>query len=246
MASPVVLRDFYVDDVLTGADSLGECMKLQCQLKELLHQGGFTLRKWSSNCCQILSSLSPEDINKDMLNIKESDENSIKTLGLIWNPKKDVFSFKVSTINFDNIKTTKRTLSSDISKIFDPLGWLSPVTIVAKILFQETWSSPIDWNDELPTSILSGWKKFRSNLKDIEHINIPRWLSSCPSSHIELHGFCDASEFAYAAAIYVKCVLSSGNVVTRLLMVKTKVAPIKQKLTVAKLELCGAHLLSKL
>ena len=77
--------------------------------------------------------------------------------------------------------------------------------------------------------------------------HIPRYYfskqSTCTS--FELHGFCDASEAAYAAVVYFRTLDSKGNPHVSLITSKTKVAPIK-RLTIPRLELCGAHLLARL
>lgn len=62
---------------------------------------------------------------------------------------------------------------------------------------------------------------------------------------IELHGFCDASERAYAGVVYLRMIDSTGDVHISIIISKTKVAPIK-RLTIPRLELCGAHLLARL
>ena len=61
----------------------------------------------------------------------------------------------------------------------------------------------------------------------------------------QLHGFCDASEVAYAIVVYLRMVDSDNAVHTSLVIAKNRVAPNKQ-LTVPRLELCGAVLLAKL
>ena len=61
----------------------------------------------------------------------------------------------------------------------------------------------------------------------------------------ELHGFCDASEHAYAAVVYLRMTDTDGNMQVTLVTSKTKVAPVK-KLTTPHLELCGAHLSAQL
>lgn len=245
-AAEVVLRDFYVDDVLSGADTIEECNKLQMQLQQLLQGGGFTLRKWSSNAIKVLKNINPSDINEEVLSLQEFEEKSVKTLGLFWNPKDDHFTFKASSSDFASIKKTKRNLCSDISKTFDPLGWLAPFTIGAKILFQRTWKLSLDWDDILPENVVNEWSLYHRSLKYIESITIPRWLNTCKESKIELHGFCDASMSAYAAVIYAKVTSSSEETSVHLLMSKTKVAPIKNQLTIPRLELSAAHLLAKM
>ncbi|GBL75284.1 hypothetical protein AVEN_194507-1 [Araneus ventricosus] len=65
------------------------------------------------------------------------------------------------------------------------------------------------------------------------------------SISVELHGFADASELAYGAVIYVKSINSFGGYEVKLLISKSRVAPLKF-VTIPRLELCAAVLLSKL
>ncbi|GFX71549.1 integrase catalytic domain-containing protein [Trichonephila clavipes] len=70
------------------------------------------------------------------------------------------------------------------------------------------------------------------------------WVIITADNTVELHGFADASSLAYAAAIYCRQ-KHNGKIKVQLLLSKTKVASIKQ-VSIPRLELCGAHLLSKL
>ncbi|GFQ72716.1 uncharacterized protein TNCT_97151 [Trichonephila clavata] len=54
----------------------------------------------------------------------------------------------------------------------------------------------------------------------------------------------DTSSLAYAAAIYCRQ-KHNAKIKVQLLVSKTKVAPVKQ-VSIPRLELCGAHLLTKL
>ena len=49
LAVKAVHESFYVDDCLTGAESISEATELQKQLQELFSKGGFLLRKWCSS-----------------------------------------------------------------------------------------------------------------------------------------------------------------------------------------------------
>ena len=62
---------------------------------------------------------------------------------------------------------------------------------------------------------------------------------------VHLHCFCDASELAYAAVLYVRCDYGNDHIETRLVAAKTRVAPIKQQ-TIPRLELLGALILARL
>ena len=142
---------------------------------------------------------------------------------------------------------TKRVLVSDVAKTFDALGWFSPAIIKVKILMQRLWELKIDWDDPLPAEIHAVWSQWRTELKCLSGKHIPRcyYPDGVNVVAVELHGFSDPSENAYSAVVYLRLTDSVGEVHTSIVMSKTKVAPIK-RLTIPRLELCGAHLLSQL
>ncbi|KAJ2954551.1 hypothetical protein O0L34_g2836 [Tuta absoluta] len=180
-----------------------------------------------------------------MFNFK-GDEPT-KTLGLGWNTKEDKFCFNLAVTPSDKTTYTKRTLLSEISKIYDPLGWIAPVTIKAKLLFQNVWSENINWDEVVPAKIATEWTSLRNDMINIKNIYLPRWMNvTSQSQPIELHGYCDSSEKAYACTVYSRVINANGQYVTTLLAAKTKVAPLKKKTTLPRLELCGALLLAKL
>ena len=69
-------------------------------------------------------------------------------------------------------------------------------------------------------------------------------LPSEPCSAVQLHGFCDASEAAMAAVVYIRTSYSDEPPICRLVTSKTRVAPLKV-LSIPRLELAGASLLAK-
>nr|XP_034195185.1 uncharacterized protein LOC117611359 [Osmia lignaria] len=235
----VVRRHTYVDDILTGADDVSETLALKREVVAIFKAGGFELSKWASNI--------PEIQEADSSNTRLFQEwSGISTLGVNWNPRDDAFSLRVAAAELVRECTTKRSILSEIAGLFDPLGWAAPVLVVAKILMQDLWILGADWDQQLPENVCTMWQRFRGSLPQLDTLKIPRWTfaSSEPSTQMELHGFCDASQRAYAAAVYLR-VNNNGLVTTSLLVAKTKVAPVKT-ITIPKLELCGATLLSKL
>jgi hypothetical protein len=65
--------------------------------------------------------------------------------------------------------------------------------------------SGISWDDELPKELLKNWISYRNELPHLSKFNIPRWMGTKYSDKlVELHGFCDASNEAYAAVVYIR------------------------------------------
>lgn len=238
LGSKMIRECFYVDDCLGGADTVDEGREAQRQLITVLNKGGFKLRKWTSNEVKLLQRLSGDKLDLDL-----EGTDTTKILGLKWCSTTDYFEF---TINIDvfNTKPTKRAILSDAARLFDPLGWLSPVTIKAKIMIQKLWLLGISWDDEVPATIQQEWNEFRTRLPAISQIRIPRWTQQSPKTSIQLHGFADASETAYAAVVYLR-IRNGDQISVALLTSKTKVAPTKP-VTLARLELCAMGLLVKL
>ncbi|XP_046808368.1 uncharacterized protein LOC124420202 [Lucilia cuprina] len=243
IASQTLRNNMYVDDVLAGGHTIEEAKEGQTQLIAALDSAGFPLRKWISNTRELLKDL-PEDhlLDVDLLNLPES--NNAKTLGIRWNAKEDTFFFNVPLIERKSAYT-KRTVLSDIARLFDPAGWLAPIVISAKIIMQQIWQDNTAWDECLKPLTLIKWQKFLQFYDNINRIHIPRWINFSPSAKIEFHGFSDASEKAYSACLYARVTPIDGPNSVTLLFAKTRVAPIKV-ISLPKLELCGAVLLANM
>lgn len=240
LGSEILKNDIYVDDIVTGFDSVESATIAKNQLRQILKRGGFELRKWTSNRSELLSDLSPSHIQNQSINF-DSESNIIKILGMQWLPNSDIFTFRVETIHR---KYTKRHVLSDIARIYDPLGFLTPVTVFAKCLMQSLWTQGLGWDDELPLPIRQKWIQFQTELPLISTLRIQRRFQINNDSSCELHGFCDASTKAYACAIYFRS-FHDGNFHTSFVIAKSKLAPLKQ-ISLPRLELMAAVLLADL
>ena len=241
LAAKAAKESFYVDDALTGASSQEEAMRLQGELQELFSLSGFLLRKWNSNDSVVLSHVPPE--LKVVHNISDTKQHT-KTLGVVWHTQADQFTLDVADLPLLD-QLTKRALVSDVAKTFDVLGWFAPTLVHAKILLQRLWERKVEWDDIVPDDIKDSWLQWRQESlrgKSIRRCYFPRDVQVVST---QIHGFCDASEYAYAGAVYLRMVDSESKVYISLVIAKTKVASIK-RLTIPRLELCGAQLLSRL
>ena len=125
------------------------------------------------------------------------------------------------------------------SKIYDPKGFISPVTVKMKVLFQEVCIDKTNWDSELKGETLKKWKSILQELNTTDCYRIPHCYFSHQPIDVQLHGFCDVSECAYTAVVFVRSTYSDGQVEVRLVASKARVAPIKRQ-TIPRLELLGA------
>ena len=167
LTTKVIDESFYVDDCLTGANSVEEGMELQCQLQKLFSEADFLLRKWNSSNPAVLQAVPPKlRDTQTSLNISDSEEVYTKTLGIEWHSVLDYF--RLSSANHSPLESlTKHSLVSDIAKTYDVLGWFAPTIIKVKILLQRVWESKINWDDPVPQPIAEEWLLWRSQLKSL-------------------------------------------------------------------------------
>ncbi|XP_075157630.1 uncharacterized protein LOC142230897 [Haematobia irritans] len=182
LGATILRQDFYVDDGMSGSDSLVTAKEMQSQLTSLLKEAGFKLRKWCENHRQLLQDIPQDDqeVNLDFGNA------SIKVLGLIWSPASDQFCLRANLQPVSVI--TKRSVISDVARIYDPLGIAGPVVVAAKIFIQQLWEDQISWDDELPEDRTTKWHAFRKALNMLDNTHIPRHVfDGQTAQHIQMH-----------------------------------------------------------
>ena len=109
--------------------------------------------------------------------IKDDDKPVQKILGVQWNFLRDQLKFDLSKVAKQASESipTKRNIASIAAKFYDPIGFLSPVVVEFKLLFQELCESKTNWDDILEGNLLTKWNKLVSSLRDVK----PLWLERC-------------------------------------------------------------------
>jgi hypothetical protein len=130
-------------------------------------------------------------------------------------------------------RVIKRSISSVIARIYDPLGLLVPVIIRAKILRQRVWALKANWDESLPSDLHSEWNRYYSQLPLLNDIRLPRKTIIKAAVNIEIHGFCDTSEKAYGACVYFRTINADGLIQTLLFTQWIKSSPHTLKTFVA-------------
>jgi len=236
-AAEVLKTHLYVDNLLSGADTIDEARSIRDELTALLARGGFNLRQWASNDERLIDDLPTRALHTGVV---LDAERSLKTLGTTWSVHDDQIRYATHSIKIVE-KLTKRNILSEIAKIFDPLGLLGPIVSYAKKLMQNVWRSGVHWDESVPQNIYTEWLEFARQLEIVEQIKFERRLLIEDCQEVQIHGFCDAS----GACIYVRSKGDHDVTTVRLLCAKSRVAPLKA-VTLPRLELCGALLLARL
>lgn len=161
-----VVQNFYVDDCLKNLPSEDEAVVMIKALSDFCLQEGFTLTKWIYNSQTVLQTVIEEQRAKDRKELdQDQDELPVKrALGLQWCVESDTFNFKITIKEQAYIR---RGLLSVISSGYDTLGFLSPVTLSAKILLQELCRRCCGWDNSIPAVISHHWIGWLEDIKDM-------------------------------------------------------------------------------
>ena len=167
-----------------------------------------------------------------------------RALGVGWDIQRDHFTF---TIKQRKPAHTRRQLLSIIASLFDPLGFLAPFVVRAKILLQKVWQLGLAWDDPLPLDLLAEWQTWESEMLMLMEFSIPRFYQTVDMypEEIQVHIFGDASELAFCAVGYLRFEYHDGSRKCVFVIAKTRVGPTK-KLSIPRLELQAAVLCVRL
>ena len=137
-----------------------------------------------------------------------------KVLGIPWDRQSDKFIINFGEITFEEI-ITKRSILSTVASVYDPLGFVNPVIVQMKILFQDICLTKVGWDEELSTEISQRWRAIISDLKEASDVTLDRIYCfrdlNDPFVKIEVHTFSDASKRAHGCCVYLRFVYTTGK-----------------------------------
>lgn len=212
----MIIDNAYVDAILYSTDNVEKAFSLIRDTEKILAWGDFRVKHW-------IVSGHYENCNVNVINY---DCESI--LASKWNPKEGYFSFTVkvnfsprvikirSGPNLERDETdakfsgilTRRMILSQISSVYDPLGFAVPVILQGKVLMRSMIAKDasnsnkrgIKWDEPLDASMVNEWKMFYKELYKLEELTFRRPLK--PSDAFgkpSLIIFSDGSKQAYGA-----------------------------------------------
>ena len=241
----------YVDDDLVAADDKQHALVKTSRHDEICDHAGMPNKGWT---------YSGDDISEVSISGEGEEKDDEKVLGSYWAPKTDTFKFHVTLVfkmkRHDDIHVstleellnlppdliTRRSMLSNVHRIFDPMGLLIPVLLQSKLLLRLTWAEKdLGWDDPLPEELRLQWVTFLKSLLSIEEASFPRslWPEEEVVGSPILIIFTDGAALAFGAVAYIRWRLVSGQFWTRIIMAKGKIGP-KKTLSVPRMELNGA------
>ena len=185
---------------------------LHQQINKLSSEVGFHVRKWISNCPEILADV-PQCDRAAEIDLEKCIMPLIKTLGVLWQTDNDVFTFKY-TQPPDDFELTIRNVLKKTATIYDPLGILAPYIIHAKVIVQKAWLCGLDWDYQLPPNLCTEWQVWFSEFPTLQQLRVKSCLSDGQKtvSSLSLQACTDASEIAMGAVFYARHEYNNGTV----------------------------------
>ncbi|XP_062532959.1 uncharacterized protein LOC134201728 [Bombyx mori] len=219
------------------------------RLSRIAWQGHFELRKWTSNNEEVRCHMTDE---APPTSVTLSDGTEIeRVLGLVWRPAEDVLAFNLDMARIpkevlESSGPTKRQALRIMMSVYDPQGIASPVTVGAKKILQETWRRGTAWDSPLDEDLCAIWREWIDHLRRLRDVSVPRcYPGYSDAANLQLHTYVDASESAYAAALYWRAEMPDGEIRTSLVLAKARVAPLKLT-SIPRLELQAAVMGSRM
>ena len=198
-------RNFYVDDCLKSKPTIESAISHASDLRTLLSKGGFRLTKWSSNDRSVLKSIPAEDRAKEVKTL-DLDQDKLpieRVLGVQWCAESDQFQFKM-VIKYR--PATRRGILSVMASIYDPLGFLAPIILPAKMILQDLFRLNVRWDDEIPTEYFLLWQQWLADLPKLSEFAVERCFKP-PNFKVksaQLHHFSDASKRGYGSVSFLR------------------------------------------
>ncbi|KAJ8333724.1 hypothetical protein SKAU_G00410430 [Synaphobranchus kaupii] len=194
----------------------------------------FALRRTAeeNHYCERAKEVRDLDLTHDALPVE-------RALGVLWCIESDSFKFR---INLKDRPVTRRGILSVTSSIYDPLGFLAPAILPAKMLMQQLCKDRFAWDDEIPEQLGRKWTTWLQELHQLSDVSVNRCVRPVdfgPVATAQLHHFSDASESGYGTVSYLRLSSEDGRVHCSFVMGKSRVAPLKQT-TIPRMELTAA------
>lgn len=198
--------------------------------------GEFRLTKWTSNSRTLLMSIPEEDIASEVkdLNLDNDRLPMERALGVQWCTQSDTFKLKVDVQE----KPCTRILSV-VNSAYDPLGFLAPFILLAKLIPRELCKEKKAWDEEVSEEQAKRWKRWLVGLQRLPSFSVGRCNKPAGFSAIksaQLHHFSNASNNGYGTVSYILLTDESNQKNISFLMGKSTVMELTAAVLAVKMD----------
>uniref|UniRef100_A0A914C7C2 Integrase catalytic domain-containing protein n=1 Tax=Acrobeloides nanus TaxID=290746 RepID=A0A914C7C2_9BILA len=220
-----IRQNTYVDNVYIYASTPDEAIKKCKEAKSIFENAKMNLREFESNNELVNQAIPQAD--------RTLNKTFNKVLGIKWYTKSDELELELPKPKAKS-PYTKRKVTQTIASCFDPLGWVCPALIEAKLFLQRVWNMNLEWDDKFDQQIEAEWIKIASKFESMA-LKFPRKIHSFTQPSYELHCFVDGSKNLYGTCVYLR-IIENGRIETKLIFAKSRLRP-KRKMTIPRMEL---------
>ena len=157
------------------------------------------MHKIVSNKKEVLEAIPVDDHAKEIkeLNLAVDPLSIERALGVMCCVDNDSFRFR---IDLRDRPFTRRGVLSTIGFIYDPNGYIGPLTPKEKQILQQMCRDKLNWDSPVPEYLRSQLEKWRKEIKGLEKLAIKRCVQPNdfgPVKAVEMRYFSDASVEGY-------------------------------------------------
>ncbi|KHJ86527.1 hypothetical protein OESDEN_13717, partial [Oesophagostomum dentatum] len=171
-----IKNNIYVDNLILSAKTQKETCEKAIQARQIFTEMQMNLREFLSNDTTLQSQLPSGTY---------SNKKAQKVLGLMWNSDNDTLAISCSLQSPDTL--TKRLVAHQIASVYDPLGYLVPLLVRAKIFQQKLWLEGYDWDEHLSNDLVKEWTEIAKSVNGFSR-EFPRRLICESKSHTIILG----------------------------------------------------------
>ena len=233
----------YMDDCLSGENSLDRAKTVTDNLVSSMARGGFSFKGFTFSG------------EKPPKNLTEDGE-SVLVAGLKWYSEGDFMKLNIQELNFNkkcrgrkagdkgDISSrviTKRDCAKVVAEVFDPMGKLAPIIAGMKLDISILHQRGIDWDDPIPAELKTIWAANFDLIKELGTLQFRRAIvpENAASLDIETIDTADAGENLVCAANYARFKLRGGGHSCRLIFARTKIV---HDITIPRAELVAGSI----
>ncbi len=160
-AAKILWKSIYVDNCVASVNSTGEYEAFREISTRVLSEAKMELRCWEHG-----PSPPPTEIQDFKMRV-------FPVLGLKWDRVNDTLAIELELPKIPE-KTTKRSILLAVHKVYDPIGFISPVMLQPKLLLQDIWAQDVTWDEEVSEEIAIRFQKWANELILLKDVRIPR------------------------------------------------------------------------